>query len=105
LVSENKTIKCGKCGANFTFSSVEQEYFRSKGNIASPEFCPSCRQAKKERSGVGDIRDTDYKYRSLSPMFSATCSRCGKTTEVPFEPAKGKRVYCSECYEQVRASR
>ncbi len=31
-------------------------------------------------------------------MFTATCVNCGKATEVPFQPASGKKVYCKECY-------
>jgi len=31
-------------------------------------------------------------------MFSATCSTCGKTCEVPFRPSPDKPVYCSACF-------
>lgn len=33
-------------------------------------------------------------------MHKAVCSECGKDCEVPFEPTKGKPVYCSECFEK-----
>lgn len=29
-----------------------------------------------------------------------TCSDCGKETTVPFEPTKGRPVYCQDCYEK-----
>lgn len=29
-----------------------------------------------------------------------TCSDCGKETTVPFEPTKGRPVYCKSCYEK-----
>ncbi len=31
-------------------------------------------------------------------MYKATCSNCGKATEVPFQPTGGRKVYCKECY-------
>jgi CxxC-x17-CxxC domain-containing protein len=31
-------------------------------------------------------------------MYKATCSECGKETEVPFRPKEGLPVYCKECY-------
>jgi CxxC-x17-CxxC domain-containing protein len=37
-------------------------------------------------------------------MFPATCSDCGKATQVPFEPRNSKPVYCSDCYRKVRAA-
>jgi len=40
--------------------------------------------------------------RSFGPreMHKATCSECGKETEVPFKPTEGKPVYCRECYQK-----
>jgi CxxC-x17-CxxC domain-containing protein len=37
-------------------------------------------------------------------MFPATCSECGKATELPFEPRDGRPVYCRECYSRVKPS-
>lgn len=31
-------------------------------------------------------------------LFSATCSLCGKSCEVPFRPSGDKPVYCSNCF-------
>ncbi|MFH0852911.1 MAG: CxxC-x17-CxxC domain-containing protein [bacterium] len=33
-------------------------------------------------------------------MFQATCSKCGKSCEVPFKPTGSKPVLCSSCFEQ-----
>lgn len=38
-------------------------------------------------------------------MFPAVCSNCAKNTMVPFEPAKGRPVYCEECLEKVQSGR
>jgi CxxC-x17-CxxC domain-containing protein len=40
--------------------------------------------------------------RGPREMFPATCSSCGKDTEVPFRPTSGKPVYCSDCFAQRR---
>lgn len=33
-------------------------------------------------------------------MHKATCGDCGNECEVPFNPTKGKPVYCKECYRK-----
>jgi CxxC-x17-CxxC domain-containing protein len=101
---ENKTLNCVDCGANFTFSVEDQEFFQSKGYTNEPKRCPSCRQARKsERTGSGSYGSGSY--GSPRQMFPATCASCGKQTEVPFEPRSGRPVYCSDCYRKVKPSR
>ena len=97
---QDKSLECSDCGATFTFTAEEQEFFQSKGYTNEPKRCPACRQARKtQRYGDGG-----YGYRPRQ-MFSAVCAQCGKETEVPFEPREGRPVYCSECYTKVRLSR
>ncbi len=38
-------------------------------------------------------------------MHKATCSDCGKETEVPFKPKEGRPVYCRECYQKHKPQR
>ena len=38
-------------------------------------------------------------------MHKATCSDCGKETEVPFKPAEGRPVYCRDCFAKHRPPR
>ena len=33
-------------------------------------------------------------------MFEAVCDKCGNKCEVPFRPAGGKPVYCSQCFDK-----
>ncbi len=95
---EDKSLQCSECGATFTFSAGEQEFFESKGYTNEPKRCPSCRQARKsERYGDGG-----YGYRSQRQMFPAVCAQCGEETEVPFQPREGRPVYCSSCYDKIR---
>ncbi len=35
-------------------------------------------------------------------MYKATCSECGKETEVPFQPQEGRPVYCRDCYTKKK---
>lgn len=35
---------------------------------------------------------------SSQQMYKATCSKCGKETEVPFRPMSGKPIYCRDCF-------
>jgi CxxC-x17-CxxC domain-containing protein len=95
---QDKSIQCADCGATFTFSAEDQEFFRSKGYTNEPKRCPTCRQARKsERSGSG--------YGTTRQMFPATCAECGKSTEVPFQPRGDKPVYCSDCFRKIRSTR
>jgi len=94
----DKTLMCVECGAEFTFSAAEQEFFAAKGFINEPKRCPDCRQARKQRRRDGD----SYGYQRQREMFDAVCAECGKETQVPFEPREGRPVYCRECYAKVR---
>jgi len=48
----DKTLTCSDCGASFTFSADDQEFFALKG-YSQPKRCPSCRQARKAERGGG----------------------------------------------------
>lgn len=98
---QDKTIECADCGASFTFSAEEQEFFATKGYTNEPKRCPPCRQARKaERYGGGGSR-----LRGERQMFPAVCAQCGQDTEVPFEPREGRPVYCSTCFNEQKTSR
>jgi CxxC-x17-CxxC domain-containing protein len=91
---QDKTLTCADCGATFTHSAEDQEFFQSKGYTNEPKRCPECRQSRKtERFGAS------------RQMYPATCAQCGKTTEVPFQPRGDKPVYCSDCFRQMRPAR
>jgi len=94
----DKTITCADCNKEFTFSATEQEFYSSKGFANEPKRCPDCRQARKSRRDGGR---SGYQRK----MFPATCAKCGKETEVPFEPRQDKPVYCSECYSTINPRR
>ena len=96
---EDKSLQCSDCGATFTFSAGEQEFFASKGYTNEPKRCPACRQTRKaERYG-----SSGYGYRRQ--MFPVVCAECGKETEVPFMPRGDRPVYCSDCYNKASLSK
>ncbi len=37
-------------------------------------------------------------------MFEVKCTDCGKSTTVPFDPTKGKPVYCKPCFSKHRTN-
>ena len=102
---QEKSIQCFDCGTAFAFTVEEQEFFSSKGYTNEPKRCPTCRQSRKERQGSSIFQRSNTSYQSQRQMYPATCSRCGKTTEVPFEPREGRPVYCRDCYSSVKVSR
>lgn len=102
MTFQDKSLQCADCGATFTFSSTEQEFFASKGFTNEPRRCPSCRQARKTERGGSS---SGSGYSTQRQMYPAVCAECGKDTQVPFSPRGDKPVYCSDCYSKVRAQR
>ena len=109
---QDRTLTCRDCGQQFVFTSGEQEFYQSRGLVNDPSRCPECRRAHKQGQGGGGFGGArgagggggGYA-RAPREMFPATCSNCGKETQVPFQPRGDKPVYCSDCFESVRGGR
>ena len=120
----DRTLTCRDCGQAFTFTAGEQAFYQERG-FSEPQRCPACRAARKQQrqsqgfdsgggyggyggdSGYGGGGGYGGGYgggRSSGPrqMYPATCSECGRATEVPFEPRSDKPVYCRECFQAHR---
>ncbi|OGO17843.1 MAG: zinc-binding protein [Chloroflexi bacterium RBG_16_50_11] len=97
---QDKSLTCSDCGATFTFTAEDQEFFKSKGYTNEPKRCPECRQARKAERYGGTMGGS-----TTRQMFPVTCAECGKATEVPFQPRGDKPVYCSDCFRKVRPAR
>jgi CxxC-x17-CxxC domain-containing protein len=121
----DRTLTCRDCGQAFTFTAGEQAFYAERG-YSEPQRCPACRAARKAQRSSDGYGDSSYgggggsyggggsSYGGGSrggyssgprEMHAATCSSCGKQTEVPFQPTPGKPVYCRECFQEQRASR
>jgi len=82
---------CADCG-----ESCEVP-FKPSGN--RPVLCSNCFKGKDDsNSRQSNNRDFSKPRFQDKKMFRATCSDCGKSCEVPFQPSSGKPVYCSECF-------
>ena len=90
MTFEDKVLTCKECGAEFTFSASEQEFYAEKGFQNEPARCPQCRAARKRQ------RNNDRPERE---MFSVVCAECGRETQVPFKPSEDRPVYCRDCYQ------
>ena len=98
---EDKTLTCRDCGREFVFTASEQEFFAQKGFTNEPSRCPECRAAKKAQRNEGGFSSGGYS-SGRREMFPAVCARCGKDTQVPFQPRDDRPVYCSDCYTAQR---
>jgi CxxC-x17-CxxC domain-containing protein len=99
--SQDKALLCSDCGITFTHNAEDQEFYRSKGYTTDPERCPECREARKaERYG----HNNSYGDNAQRPIIFAVCANCGNETLIPFEPHKGKPVYCSDCDSETKSN-
>lgn len=105
----DRSLTCRDCGNEFVFTAGEQDFYTSRG-FSDPQRCPSCRQARKQQRNDGDsysggggggYSNGGGGQRTLYP---ATCSECGKDTEVPFNPSPGKPVFCRECFQSRKSA-
>jgi len=98
---QDQVISCRDCAQEFVWTAGEQQFYASKGLENPPGRCPSCRaaaRAARQNGGPGGSgRPREF--------FPAVCDRCGVQTQVPFLPRNDRPVYCSNCFDVVRAER
>ena len=96
MAFEDKTLVCRECGAEFSFTAGEQEFYQQRGLLNEPARCPTCRAERRGNRGGFES--------GPRTMYPVVCASCGKDTEVPFQPRLGRPVYCSECYSTMRSA-
>jgi CxxC-x17-CxxC domain-containing protein len=98
---QDRVMTCRDCGQEFIWTAGEQQFYASKGLENPPGRCPSCRAAaraaRQSAGSGGSMRPREF--------FPAVCDRCGVQTQVPFLPRNDRPVYCSNCFDVVRAER
>ncbi len=89
----DQQLTCRDCGAEFTFTEGEQEFYATK-QLAAPQRCKACRQKRKDER------------LSTRQMHQAVCAKCGADCEVPFKPRAvsegGRPVLCLNCFRADR---
>lgn len=88
MAFQDQTLTCKDCGKQFVWTASEQEFYQQKGFQNAPLRCPECRALKKARMNDGKMRQS----------FEITCSNCGKTDTVPFQPRGDRPVLCRDCF-------
>ena len=110
----DKILRCRECGADFVFSAGEQEFFSLKGLANEPGRCPACRAQRRSSyrdsggyGGYGSGGGYGGYERERPPreLHEAVCAQCGQQAMVPFIPRGDRPVYCSGCFDQIRATR
>jgi CxxC-x17-CxxC domain-containing protein len=118
-VYQDKTITCIDCGADFTFTADEQEFYASHQLGHEPKRCKPCREKRKSmphgrgpgvrRGDPGGMRPTRVgeggpggARQELRARYKIICNACGKEDEVPFQPKEGREVFCRNCFAERR---
>ena len=89
---EDKTLQCKDCGADFTFTAGEQEFYHEKGFENEPLRCVPCREAHKKQ------------IRQNREWHEGICSNCGGPARVPIKPTQDRDIFCSDCYDKLHKS-
>ena len=107
MTYQDRILTCSDCGQPFTFSADDQSYHAQKGYTNEPKRCPTCRQTRRDQrySGSSGGYSSGGGYGGggggyQREMFPAVCARCGKDTQVPFQPRGDRPVYCQDCYNK-----
>lgn len=100
----DRNLTCVECGAEFVFTTEEQEFHAARGYTNEPKRCPTCRQARKAQRGNSGYGSDSLSYRAPREMHTATCARCGAQAQVPFRPRGDRPVYCSDCYNTMKTA-
>lgn len=91
---QDKTLQCKDCGADFVFTSGEQEFYAEKQFQNEPARCKDCRNARKNGGARGE--------RKERVMYDTVCAECGTETQVPFKPTNVRPVYCKDCFDSKK---
>ncbi len=105
---QDKTLTCIDCGADFTFTIDEQEFYASHQLTNEPKRCKPCREKRKSmprgggmHRGPGGGPGGPPRGRER-PRYKIVCNACGREDEVPFQPKEGREVFCRDCYSERR---
>ena len=99
------TLTCAGCNEEFLFSAEEQGFYQGQGYTSAPKRCRSCRRARKAGESSAEGGGTAGRGPRRPPTratFPATCSACGASTHVPFQPDPRRPAFCRTCFQTRR---
>ena len=82
-----KAILCKKTGRPFRLTPWELGFYREQ-KISIPVVCPQERLLNRFRN-----RESSYE------LYESKCAECRRDIQTTYDPAKGLRVYCEQCYQ------
>lgn len=92
---QDRILSCVDCGAEFTWTAGEQQFFADKHFRNEPKRCKACKAKKASRPAHAPASRERVE-------TAANCSACGRETTVPFRPTQGRPVFCKECFQSRR---
>lgn len=92
---QDRILSCVDCGAEFTWTAGEQQFFADKHFRNEPKRCKACKARKASRPAHASASRERVE-------TAASCSACGRETTVPFRPTQGRPVFCKECFQSRR---
>jgi len=95
---QEKSLQCPDRGLTSAPGVDDRESIRSEGCTDAPTRCPESQGPRKSERSSNNSRGVPRK------VFPATCARCGRSTEVSFQPRGDSPVYCSDCYRMSQRS-
>lgn len=84
---QDRMLICKDCGDKFVWTAGEQKFFIDKGLQNMPKRCKPCTLAYKQ------------KLLEKHPRWWIKCKKCGKKTEVSFEPETDD-ILCEDCFNK-----
>jgi CxxC-x17-CxxC domain-containing protein len=99
------TLTCAGCSQEFLFSAEEQGFYQGQGFKSAPKRCRGCRRARKTGEGSAAASRSEGRGPRRPPArasYQATCSGCGASTHVPFEPDPMRPAFCRTCFQSRR---
>jgi len=91
---EEKLLTCKNCKNQFVFSVAEQLFFESRQLQHEPKNCTDCRLLVRA-----------WRKGEVASITEVSCTECGATTRVPFEPKGHRPIYCLACMHAQRVQR
>jgi len=109
VLYSDRAIKCTDCGAEFSFSAGEQQFYEERGFRFPPRRCKECRLKKRDTPGNAGSRavrtdGSTHAGGEQKETWPATCTNCGATTTVPFKPDPQRPTFCRKCYAERRSA-